>query len=47
MINKLHYPLDKWAEEVKNVRNQFAKENNLPIRTDTLNWENTEQLSLN
>lgn len=47
IYRELHYPLDKWAEEVKNVRNQFAKENHLPIRTDTLNWENTEQLSLN
>ena len=39
IYRQLKYPLGKWAEEVVNARNQFAKRNNLPIRTETLNWE--------
>lgn len=39
IYRQLKYPLGKWAEEVVNARNQFAKTNNLPIRTETINWE--------
>jgi len=39
IYRQLNYPLGKWAEEVVNARNQFAKTNNLPIRTETINWE--------
>jgi hypothetical protein len=35
----LKYPLDKWAEEVRRVRDQFAKTNALPGRTSALNWK--------
>ena len=42
IYRQLKYPLGKWAEEVTNARNQFAKTNNLPTRTETFNWENTE-----
>lgn len=42
IYRELKYPLGKWAEEVVNARNQFAKRNNLPIRTEVLNWETIE-----
>ena len=42
IYRQLKYPLGKWVEEATNARNQFAKANNLPVRTETLNWENAE-----
>ena len=39
IYRELKYPLGKWAEEVLEVRNEFAKRNNLPISTESLNWE--------
>ncbi len=41
IYRQLNYPMDKWWEEVKNVRNQRARENNLPERSDELNWKIT------
>ena len=42
IYRQLKYPLGKWAEGVTNARNQFAKANNLPVRTATVNWESIE-----
>jgi hypothetical protein len=39
IYRELKYPLGKWAEEVRDVRNHYAKTNNLPIRTESLNWK--------
>jgi hexosaminidase len=39
IYRELNYPLGKWAEEVRSVRNQVAKDNNLPIRTEVIEWE--------
>jgi hypothetical protein len=39
IYRQLKYPLDKWAEEVRRVRDQFAKTNALPGRTSALNWK--------
>ncbi|MEP7257596.1 MAG: glycoside hydrolase family 20 zincin-like fold domain-containing protein [Flavitalea sp.] len=41
IYRQLNYPLEKWYEQVKEVRNQRAKEINLPVRADLLNWKNT------
>jgi len=42
VYRQLKYPLGKWADEATNARNQFAKANNLPVRTATVNWESIE-----
>ncbi len=42
IYRQLRYPLGKWAEEVVNARNQFAKKNNLPLRTFLFDWKSTE-----
>ncbi len=42
IYRQLKYPLGKWAEEVADARNQFAKRNNLPASTETFKWETTE-----
>ncbi|MEJ7588399.1 MAG: beta-N-acetylhexosaminidase [Ferruginibacter sp.] len=39
VYRELKYPLGKWADDVLKARNQFARVNNLPERTETLNWE--------
>jgi hypothetical protein len=39
IYRELHYPLGKWAEEVQHVRNQFAEEHHLQLRTDVFDWE--------
>ena len=38
IYRELKYPLGQWAEEVRKVRNQFARDNNLPIREEMINW---------
>jgi hexosaminidase len=38
IYREIHYPLGKWAEEVLNARNQFAKKNHLPARTDVIDF---------
>ena len=38
IYRELKYPLGQWAEEVRKVRNQFARDNNLPIREEIINW---------
>jgi hexosaminidase len=39
LINReLHYPLDQWWNDVKQVRNDFAKQHNLPLMNKQLNW---------
>ena len=40
IYRELKYPLGKWAKDVVNARNEFAKRNNMPTRANTLNWEN-------
>jgi hypothetical protein len=42
IYRQLKFPMDKWVEKVMNARNEFAKRNNLPGRTITLNWEKTD-----
>jgi len=39
IYRELHYPLGKWAEEVRNIRNQFAEEHHLLLRTEAIEWE--------
>ncbi|MFT3702185.1 MAG: glycoside hydrolase family 20 zincin-like fold domain-containing protein [Agriterribacter sp.] len=39
VYRQLKYPLGKWAEEILSARNQFAKQHNLPERTEVFNWE--------
>ena len=39
IYRELKYPLGKWAEEVVNARNEFAKRNNLETTTQSLDWE--------
>ncbi len=38
IYRQLNYPLGKWAEDVSNSRNQFAKDHNLPLRTEIIDW---------
>jgi hexosaminidase len=38
IYRELHFPLGKWAEDVRNSRNQFAKENQLPERTEVIDF---------
>ena len=39
IYRQLKYPLSKWAEEVINSRNMYAKRNHLPVRIEVINWE--------
>jgi hexosaminidase len=39
VYRQLKYPLESWAKETRDSRNQFAKEHGLPARTALLNWE--------
>ncbi len=39
IYREIHYPLGKWEKDVLTVRNLYAKENNLPLRTDITYWE--------
>jgi hypothetical protein len=39
IYRQLKYPLGKWAEDVVNARNEFARKNNMPIRTEIVTWE--------
>jgi hexosaminidase len=38
IYRELKYPLGQWAEEVRKLRNQFARDNNLNIRGELINW---------
>ena len=40
IYRQLKLPLGKWATEVLDARNQFAGKNNLPVRSETFNWNN-------
>ncbi|MEO6290080.1 MAG: glycoside hydrolase, partial [Ginsengibacter sp.] len=42
IYRELKFPLGKWAKDVLGARNQFAKKNNLPTRSEIFNWENIE-----
>jgi hexosaminidase len=42
IYRELKYPLGKWAADGTRARNEFAKGNNLPFRTETINWEAVE-----
>lgn len=42
VYRQLKYPLGKWAEDEVRARNQFAQTNNLPVRTESFNWESIE-----
>ncbi|RZK47261.1 MAG: glycoside hydrolase [Pedobacter sp.] len=39
IYRQLKYPLGKWAADLVKARNQFAVSNNLPIKSDMLEWE--------
>jgi hypothetical protein len=39
IYREIHYPLGKWAKEVLQVRNKYAKENRLDPRLDIPDWE--------
>lgn len=38
IYRQLNYPMDKWWKEMIGVRNKLAKENNLELRNEQLNW---------
>jgi hypothetical protein len=40
IYRQLKYPFGKWAEDLVNARNEFAKRNNLPTRTEIMNRDN-------
>ena len=42
IYRELKFPLDKWAKDVLDARNQFAKKNNLPTKSAVLNWEDID-----
>jgi hexosaminidase len=42
VYRQIHFPLGRWAENVRVVRNQFAAEYGLPPRTEIINWESTD-----
>ena len=46
VYRQLKYPLGKWAEDEVKARNQFAQTNNLPVRTESFNWESIEYATL-
>jgi hexosaminidase len=39
VYRQLNYPLDKWAEQVVQARNEFARKKNLPIRLQNPNQD--------
>ncbi|WP_229206934.1 glycoside hydrolase family 20 zincin-like fold domain-containing protein [Dyadobacter crusticola] len=39
IYRELHYPLDKWWNDVKMVRNDYAQKHKLPLMDKNLNWE--------
>ena len=39
VYRQLKYPLGNWAKEVLYARNQFAKQHNLPERTEVFYWD--------
>jgi hexosaminidase len=39
IYRELHYPLDQWWNDVQKVRNDYAKQHNLPLVNKQLNWE--------
>lgn len=43
IYRQLKYPLEEWVQKVTAARNEFAKKNNLPGRTATINWESIQQ----
>jgi len=40
-------PMGEWFEQVKSVRNQYAKAHNIPARSDKLDWEDTQNAGPN
>jgi hypothetical protein len=38
IFRQLKYPFGNWAENALNARNQFAKEHNLPLRSEIIDW---------
>ena len=42
IYRELKFLLGKWAEDVLNARNQFAKTHNLPVKIETFNWESID-----
>ncbi|MBU6398698.1 MAG: family 20 glycosylhydrolase [Verrucomicrobia bacterium] len=43
VYRELLYPLGAWADQVRDVRNQFAQTHHLPPRQDKLDWANTRR----
>jgi hypothetical protein len=43
IYRQLKYPLGEWVQTVTTARNAFAKKNNLPERTVTIDWESIQQ----
>ena len=41
VYRQLNYPMDKWWEQAITTRNKLAKEKNLPLRNEHLDWKNT------
>lgn len=39
IYRELHYPLDKWWNDIRRVRNEFAQKHQLPVVSKPLNWQ--------
>jgi len=39
IYRELHYPIDKWADEVQTIRNRVALKTHLPVRNERVRWE--------
>jgi len=39
IYRELHYPLDQWWDDVMKVRNEYAKQHQLPLMNKQLNWQ--------
>lgn len=42
VYRQLNYPMDKWSEQIINTRNNLAKEKNLPLWNEKLDWKKTD-----
>lgn len=39
IYRELHYPLDQWWNDVQKVRNDYAQQHRLPLKSKSLNWQ--------
>lgn len=39
IYRELHYPLERWWDDVKKIRNDYAQKHNLPLTNKELDWQ--------